>query len=292
MGAFSIPRYVILNARSKKGSKQQEPAQQITISLEENELASLSRYIQDKTQQKQESLKGLEKAILESCFMPSLRAMLLFRDIAYALTFVIPASYLYHLPYSGVGLWILVRECGHDAFFSPRKVNNLVVQALHSVLHFPYFSWKINHACHHRSTGHMEKHTVFVPSTKEEYSLKTPKAEGVHELREDAHLMTALRLSGHQLLGFLMYLLINISAGSGSIPPTKAGLGSFASHLYPLGNLFISSQKVKVVVSGLSIATMVHPLALVGQRIGWGNVLLFYFLPYVWVNHWIGKTSR
>jgi omega-6 fatty acid desaturase (delta-12 desaturase) len=134
----------------------------------------------------------------------------------------------------------------------------------------------------------MEKDTVFVPCTAAEYKVKT-KAGTIGELLEDAPLATALRLLGHQLFGFPMYLLFNLSAGSDSLPTPKTGMGVPTSHFSPLGGLFMSSQWVHVVLSDLGIVATFYILASVGQRIGLENVLLFYAMPYVWVNHWIGK---
>lgn len=126
----------------------------------------------------------------------------------------------------------------------------------------PYFSWKITHTRHRRFTGHIEKDTVFVPSTEEKYSAKIIKAGGLGKVLEDAPLMTALSLLG-QLFGFSIYLLFNVSAGNGSIPLTDAGMDITASHLNPHGKLFMPSQILQVVLSDIGIAVTVYILALV-----------------------------
>ena len=35
----------------------------------------------------------------------------------------------------------------------------------------PYYSWRITHAKHHASTGHMTQDTLFVPSTRSDLGL-------------------------------------------------------------------------------------------------------------------------
>lgn len=56
-----------------------------------------------------------------------------------------------------VGIWILGHECGHGAFSTSTRLNDLMGWFMHSSLLVPYFSWKFSHHRHHRFTGHMEK---------------------------------------------------------------------------------------------------------------------------------------
>jgi omega-6 fatty acid desaturase (delta-12 desaturase) len=132
----------------------------------------------------------------------------------------------------------------------------------------PYFSWKITHTRHRRFTGHIEKDTVFVPYMEEKYSAKIIKAGGLGKVLEDAPLMTALSLLGHQLFGFSIYLLFNVSAGKGSIPLTNAGMDITASHFNPHGKLFIPSKILQVVLFDTGIALVVYILALVDKKKG------------------------
>ena len=55
---------------------------------------------------------------------------------------------------------------GHQAFSPSKRINNAVGFVLHSLLLVPYHSWRISHARHHASTGHMTRDEVFVPKTR------------------------------------------------------------------------------------------------------------------------------
>ncbi|KZV80642.1 hypothetical protein EXIGLDRAFT_845379, partial [Exidia glandulosa HHB12029] len=59
------------------------------------------------------------------------------------------------------GLWVIAHECGHQAFSESKFINNTVGWILHSGLGVPYHSWRITHAKHHASTGHVYQDQVF-----------------------------------------------------------------------------------------------------------------------------------
>lgn len=192
----------------------------------------------------------------------------------------------------GVGLWILAHECGHGAFSLYPRANDLIGFALHSALLVPYFSWKTTHARHHRHTGHMGKDTAFVPSTEEECEDSFHLAflsRTMIQSAEDAPVVALFGLLLHQVFGWPMYLFSNVSAGVDSLPIQDSRYSRDKSHFNPFAALFTSSQRFYVLLSDLGLVATGCILAGLCTKFGLQQVLLLYFLPYLWVNHWIGK---
>jgi omega-6 fatty acid desaturase (delta-12 desaturase) len=44
-----------------------------------------------------------------------------------------------------------------------------------------------------------------------------------------------------------------------------------------------------IVMSDIGIAIAGSGIFYLGQRFGWANMAVWYFLPYLWVNHWLGE---
>lgn len=257
-------------------------------------------------------LGALKQAIPASCFQASTTRSLLYvvRDLAYASVLVYLAFQIHHLPtltlrigawmlYSfvqgcvGTGIWILAHECGHGAFSASKTLNNCVGWALHSLLMVPYFSWKYTHARHHRYTGHIEKDVVFVPEV--EQNLKQGNVALFHALMhhaEETPIWTLLRLVRHQLFGWQLYLLLNVTAGEKSLPDgKKASEVGMQSHFSLFGELFSSNQKFGVLMSDIGLGLTLTGLYLLSTKVGWGMTLLLYLGPYLWVHHWLGKST-
>ncbi|KAA8642514.1 hypothetical protein EYZ11_011585 [Aspergillus tanneri] len=251
------------------------------------------------------SLKSIKDSIPEHCFESSLSISLLYlgRDILYCAILAYGAFHIHLLPslslrvlawviYSffqgcvGTGLWILAHECGHGAFSPYQGLNDFIGWATHSFLMVPYFSWKITHARHHRYTGHMEKDTVFVPWTDKELAAKkNVRIEQLKHLAEETPIVSFGQLVGHQLFGWQLYLLLNVTAGTKSWPgETKTGP---ASHFNPVGAIFRRSQWIQVVLSDLGLIIMGSVLYYAATQIGGWNVALLYGVPYFWVHHWL-----
>jgi len=230
------------------------------------------------------------------------------RDIIYAGVLVYLALHISMLPslplrilawslYSfvqgcvGTGIWILAHECGHGSFSPHKTLNDFVGWSLHSVLLVPYFSWKYTHARHHRYTGHIEKDVVFVPEV--EQNLKGGNEALLRELlhhAEETPIWTLLRLVRHQLIGWQLYLFLNVTAGEKSLPEGKTrSKDSVQSHFAMFGELFSSAQKWTVLLSDIGILLTLSALYLISRQAGWGLTLLLYLGPYLWVHHWLGK---
>ncbi|PYH82640.1 oleate delta-12 desaturase [Aspergillus uvarum CBS 121591] len=252
------------------------------------------------------NLQDLKNAIPKECFDSSAVTSLLYvaRDILYCAILTYAAFHIYLLPtlelriiawavYGffqgcvGTGLWILAHECGHGAFSRHQKLNDFVGWALHSFLMVPYFSWKITHARHHRYTGHMEKDTVFVPWTDSQLAKKkNVRIEQLKHLTEETPIVSFIQLIGHQLMGWQLYLFLNVTAGPKSLPENRP-LKGISSHFNPFGPIFTRAQWVSIALSDLGLLIMGSVLYYASTQIGGWNVVLLYVIPYLWVHHWL-----
>ncbi|KAL2189138.1 bifunctional D12/D15 fatty acid desaturase [Thermothelomyces heterothallicus CBS 203.75] len=184
------------------------------------------------------------------------------------------------------GIWILAHEAGHGAFSVHGRLNDVVGWTLHSALLVPYFSWKFSHHRHHRFTGHMGKDMAFVPPTKEDR--KKRRLADLYldrELLEDVPAVQLLKLLAHQLAGWQMYLLFNVSAG----PDSQQRKASWwrVSHFEPTSAVFRPSEAVYVAITDVGLALVAALLYLASTVVGWKTVFLMYGVPYFWVHHWL-----
>ncbi|KAJ5296201.1 hypothetical protein PENANT_c021G03684 [Penicillium antarcticum] len=252
------------------------------------------------------SLKTLKDAIPKECFESSLPTSLLYlaRDIIYCATLIYATSFIHLIPslplriiswttYGffqgcvGTGLWILAHECGHGAFSQYQNLNDFIGWATHSFLMVPYYSWKITHARHHRYTGHMEKDTVFVPWTDKDLATKkNVQIEKLKHLAEETPIVSFMQLIGHQLMGWQLYLFLNVTAGTKSGPDGKDKI-EFASHYNPSSALFAPFQWKYIALSDLGLLIMGSILCYTASIIGAWNIVLLYVIPYLWVHHWL-----
>lgn len=234
----------------------------------------------------------------------------LVRDILYAAALAYGAFHIHLLPTQslrilawavygffqgcvGTGLWILAHECGHGAFSKYQRLNDVIGWATHSFLLVPYFSWKITHARHHRYTGHMDKDTAFVPWTDSQLAVKrNVRVEQLKELAEETPIVTLVRLMAHQLMGWQMYLLFNVTAGKKSGPDGDLPASRVLSHYDPSCALFSPSQRIYVAISDLGLVIMGSILYYASTKVGVWNVVLLYLVPYLWVHHWLGKCPN
>ncbi|OQD63876.1 hypothetical protein PENPOL_c008G08691 [Penicillium polonicum] len=138
----------------------------------------------------------------------------------------------------------------------------------------------------------MGKDTAFVPSTEEEYEDSFHLAflsRTMIQSAEDAPVVALFGLLLHQVFGWPMYLFFNVSAGVDSLPIQDSRYSRDKSHFNPFVALFTSSQRFYVLLSDLGLVATGCILAGLCTKFGLQQVLLLYFLPYLWVNHWIGK---
>jgi omega-6 fatty acid desaturase (delta-12 desaturase) len=209
------------------------------------------------------------------------------------------AGYTFVQGLFGTGLWVLAHECGHQSFSPSKVLNDTVGWICHSALLVPYFSWKISHGKHHKATGHMERDMVFVPKTREVYASRVGKmAHQLHELTEETPIATALHMVGQQLAGWLLYLFTNVTGHNNhERQPEGKGKGKTngwfggVNHFIPSSPLYEKKDEKLILLSDLGLGITLTALYYVGSNFGWANLMVWYVVPYLWVNHWLGKST-
>lgn len=197
----------------------------------------------------------------------------------------------------GTGLWVIAHECGHGAFSPSKRLNNAVGWVLHSALLVPYFSWQLSHSMHHKATGNMERDMVFVPRTREQQASRLRKmAHELGELTEETPIYTLFMLILQQLFGWPNYLLTNVTGHNyherqreGRGKGKKNGFLTGVNHFNPNSPLYDNRHAKLIVLSDIGIAITAAALIYLGNTFGWANMAVWYFIPYLWVNHWLGK---
>lgn len=195
------------------------------------------------------------------------------------------------------GIWVLAHECGHQSFSPSKTLNDTVGWILHSALLVPYFSWKITHGKHHKATGHIERDMVFVPKTREIYASRVRRyVHELSELTEEAPIATAITMVGQQLVGWLLYISFNTTGhnchekqADGRGKGKKNGLLGGVNHFTPSSPLYDAKDGHLILLSDLGLLITGTVLFLLGQKYGWANMAVWYFIPYLWVNHWLGR---
>ncbi|EER27935.1 Oleate hydroxylase fah12 [Coccidioides posadasii str. Silveira] len=195
----------------------------------------------------------------------------------------------------GTGIWVLAHECGHQSFSPSKVLNDTVGWILHSSLLVPYFSWKISHGKHHKATGNLERDMVFVPKTREQYASRMGYfVHQLNEVMEETPIQAATNLILQQLFGWPMYLLSNVTGHNnhecqreGRGKGKKNGMFTGVNHFNPSSPLYEAKDAKLIVLSDIGLLIMGSILYALGQRFGWTNLLVWYFIPYLWVNHWL-----
>ncbi|GAW23095.1 hypothetical protein ANO14919_126450 [Xylariales sp. No.14919] len=195
----------------------------------------------------------------------------------------------------GTGMWVLAHECGHQAFSPSKVLNDTAGWIMHSALLVPYFSWKISHGKHHKATGNIERDMVFVPKTREEKASRLGKlAHELSELGEETPIVTLLMLIGQQLIGWPNYLMTNVTGhdnherqSEGRGKGKKNGWFTGVNHFNPSSPLYEAKDAKLILLSDIGIAITASVLIYLGNNFGWSNLLVWYFIPYLWVNHWL-----
>ena len=267
------------------------------------------------------TIKDIRDAIPKHCYERSyVKSMsYVFRDMFYlAVTFTIwynfvTPEYIPSKPVRGVlwavysvlqglfatGIWVLAHECGHGAFSPSQRFNNIVGWVLHSSLLVPYFSWQISHGKHHKATGNMERDMVFVPRTREERASSIGRlVHELSELTEETPIYTFIHLLGQQLIGWPNYLLTNVTGHNyherqreGRGKGKHNGAGGGVNHFYPSSPLYEARDAWLIVMSDIGLGIAITALFFLTQKFGVANMVLWYGLPYLWVNHWLGKFN-
>lgn len=200
----------------------------------------------------------------------------------------------------GTGLWVIAHECGHGAFSDSTFINDLTGWVLHSSLLVPYFSWKFSHSAHHKATGHMERDMVFLPRTRQQQATRVGRmVEELGELCEETPIYTALHLLAQQTIGWPNYLMTNVTGHNfherqreGRGKGKKNGFGGSVNHFDPSSPIFDNKHAKYIVLSDIGLAIALSALTYLGNTFGWANMAVWYFIPYLWVNHWLGECDH
>lgn len=99
---------------------------------------------------------------------------------------------------------------------------------------------------------------------------------------------------GQQLLGWLLYLTANVTGhncherqSEGRGKGKMNGFGGGVNHFDPSSPLYEAKDSKFILLSDLGLIIMGTVLFLLGKNFGWTNLAVWYFLPYLWVNHWL-----
>ena len=137
---------------------------------------------------------------------------------------------------------------------------------------------------------------VHLPKTRQDYASQIRRrVSELSEMTEEAPLVTALVLLGRQLVGWPVYLLQNKTGhdyherqSEGRGIGKHNGPGGGVNHFSPASTLFEAKDVKYIALSDLGLGLAAIGLCLLGQAYGWNNLLLWYGIPYLWVNHWLG----
>lgn len=246
------------------------------------------------------SIKDILKAIPSHCYERRVFESLYYvaRDIFWMVAFgFIANNYIHLIPHQlirflawstytiiqglfGTGIWVLAHECGHQAFSDYQWVNDLVGWVLHSYLLVPYFSWKFSHGKHHKATGHLDRDMVFVPKTKESF-LKSRGIDDLDDLIGDSPVYTLFQLLTQQFGGWIMYLFTNVTGQHKDVPAWHK------NHFNPSSIIFEKRDYWYIVLSDIGILLQLTVLYNWYKNYGSFNVLVNWFIPYIFVNHWL-----
>ncbi len=138
---------------------------------------------------------------------------------------------------------------------------------------------------------------VFVPKTRSEYSRRFAGGIGhdIAELTEETPIATLIHVISQQLFGWPMYLFTNVTGhnyhsrqSEGRGIGKKNGYFTGVNHFNPNSPLYEARDAKRILLSDLGIAIMGYVLYTACEKWGAANVAVWYGLPYLWVNHWLG----
>jgi len=140
---------------------------------------------------------------------------------------------------------------------------------------------------------------VFIPATRDEYASKwNYLVHEVSELMEETPIATAWTLISQQIGGWPMYLITNITGHNNHSRQSEGkgkgktnGFFQGVNHFNPSSPLYEKKDEKLILLSDLGLAITCGALFLVYKNFGFQNLLVWYLLPYLWVNHWLGKFS-
>jgi len=175
------------------------------------------------------------------------------------------------------GIWVIAHECGHQSFSDSKLINDTVGLIFHSVLLVPYHSWRISHGMHHKSTAHMDRDQVFVPAVRSSI-LKSKNVNEASELLEVSPLGNLVGIILMSLVGWPGYLIFNASGQD---------YKRRTNHFEPDSPIFKPHQSADVILSDIGLLLTGCSLFYFSWKFSFSTVVLYYFIPYLWVNFWL-----
>ncbi|KAJ7246043.1 hypothetical protein C8J57DRAFT_1081951, partial [Mycena rebaudengoi] len=192
------------------------------------------------------------------------------------------------------GIWTIAHEAGHQITADFKTLNNTVGWILHFSLGVPYHSWRITHAKHHASTGHMTEEPSLGPAHSHQFTLKPfdPKRHiGTRAFHRalwlamyDSPICIALGVPIYLLLGWPAYVLNNVE-GQRRYPKGT-------NHFNP-NSILLSPHQRNSVLSNINVALWPSGLFAAIYAYGFATVFTIYLVPYLWsaassaFNHWL-----
>ncbi|XP_017251581.1 delta(12)-fatty-acid desaturase FAD2-like [Daucus carota subsp. sativus] len=163
--------------------------------------------------------------------------------------------------------WVIGHECGHNAFSEYQWLDDTVGFITHSVVLFPYFSFKFSHHRHHSRTGSLEEEEFDIPLLKSQVSfvfkyLSNPVAR---------LFVIALVL----VVAVPLYLLVNFRGRT---------YDRFASHFDPYSPMFSSRQRALVLLSDAGCFAVIYAVYKAAMLKGFAWAAFIYGGPYLFTN--------
>lgn len=146
-------------------------------------------------------------------------------------------------------------------------------------------------------TNHIKKDMVYVPHTRESYASAVKRTiYDLGELTEEAPITTMFNLLLQQAGGFPAYLMANASGHNNHEDhPEGRGKGyengwfGGVNHFNPRSPLYDNKDAKAIIYSDIGLLLMGALLAQGVKSFGWGNMFVWYIVPWAWVHHWLGK---
>ena len=197
---------------------------------------------------------------------------------------------------AATGLWVVGHECGHGAFSGSNFVNDAVGFVVHTLLLVPYFAWQFTHNKHHKYTNHVLLGETHVPKTK---------PDGMHKLSQSRlfralphifeNLMTLFDVMLHLVLGWPMYIIVNLTGGRVNWRGAKLNRKSWSvSHFVARkSEIFPPNWHARINLSALGFFGLVTALAVMVwddanfPAVTFNRLMELYLCPILVTNAWL-----
>ncbi|PPQ70653.1 hypothetical protein CVT26_010075 [Gymnopilus dilepis] len=176
------------------------------------------------------------------------------------------------------GLWCLAGGCklmtgqaGHNALSPYPLINAIIGITVHTLVLTPYYSWRITHSHHHKSTNNIERDETYIPPTRQDLKLPEGKVAvrmDYMELLEETPAYTLFKLFVRQFL-----------KGNPRYP-------SGTSHYKPSSKLFRPKDRSLIIMSDAILVSFLSLLAFYAYKFGFSSLSAHYFMPWIFAHNW------